>query len=410
MDLAVASRADVRPRLALGLLSVQHALIHGQSALYPLVYLAVIDEFGVTPATIVVLATLGSVATGLLQVTFGALTRRFSRRSLLGGGGLLVGIGTAVQAAAPGFPAFAAANVASRLGAAPQHPVGNALLAEQFPARRLGTAIAAHVAGGNIGTVVVGFAAAVAIATLGWRGAVLGLGLAALVVAAAILLFVGERRRVVVDDGLANPVRRLYRRVLADRDMRWLFLAATLGGGSRGLGVLNIFVPLYLDQALELDDGTIGLMYGLLLAASVPGPLVAGWLSDRIGRKPVIVTVYLAGAAALALFVMAGSNPIWLWLGILALSLTSFVESPQLQALVADMATPELRDAAFSIYFGLAFGVGSLWGLVYGLVVDAGGPGEGLGYVFWIMAAASIAAAIATIQIRMPARPGTVPA
>ena len=104
---------------------------------------------------------------------------------------------------------------------------------------------------------------------------------------------------------------------------------------------------------------------------------------------------------------MAGSNPIWLWLGILALSLTSFVESPQLQALVADMATPELRDAAFSIYFGLAFGVGSLWGLLYGLVVDAGGPGEGLGFVFWIMAAASIMAAIATMQIRMPARPGT---
>ena len=218
-----------------------------------------------------VLATLGSVATGLLQVTFGGLTRRFSRRSLLGTGGLLVGVGTAFQAAAPGFPTFAVANVASRLGAAPQHPVGNALLAEQFPARRLGTAIAAHVAGGNVGTVVVGFAAALAIATFGWRAAVLGLGIAALVVATAILLFVGERRRVIVDDGLANPVRRLYRRVLADRDMRWLFLAATLGGGSRGLGVLNIFVPLYLDQALELDNGTIGLMYGLLLAASVPG-------------------------------------------------------------------------------------------------------------------------------------------
>jgi MFS family permease len=402
VGLAIASRAALRPRLALGLLSVQHALIHGQSALYPLVYLAVIDEFGVTPATIVVLAALGSIATGLIQVTFGALTRRFSRRALLGAGGLLVGAGTAVQALAPGFVTFAAANVASRLGGAPQHPVGNALLADQFPARRIGTAIAAHVAGGNVGTVAVGLTAALAIATLGWRGAVLALGLSALVVAATILLLVGERRRVIRDDGLPNPVRRLYRRVLEDRDMRWLFLAATLGGGSRGLGVLNIFVPLYLDQVLELDAAAIGLMYGLLLAASVPGPLVAGWLSDRIGRRPVIVGVYVAGAASLALFVVAGNDPLWLWVGVLALSLTSFVESPQLQALVADMASPELRDAAFSIYFGLAFGVGSLWGLFYGVVVDAGGPGEGLGSVFWVMAGASILAALATLRIRMP--------
>ena len=56
---APAPAAGIRPRLTLGLLSVQHAIIHGQSALYPLVYLAVIDEFGVTAATVVILSTIG---------------------------------------------------------------------------------------------------------------------------------------------------------------------------------------------------------------------------------------------------------------------------------------------------------------------------------------------------------------
>jgi MFS family permease len=200
-------------------------------------------------------------------------------------------------------------------------------------------------------------------------------------------------------------VSRLYREVIADRDLRWLYLAAVLGGGSRGLGVLNIFVPLYLDQVVGLDPGTIGLMYGVLLAASVPGPLVAGWLSDRIGRMPVIVGVYIGGAASLALFVLAGSNITALWLGIVALSVFSFVESPQLQALLADVTPRPLRDAAFSTYFALAFGVGSMWGIVYGALIDAGGRGSGLGTVFWLMAGASIAAALATLRIRMPAHP-----
>ena len=134
-------------------------------------------------------------------------------------------------------------------------------------------------------------------------------------------------------------------------------------------------------------------MYGVLLAASVPGPLVAGWLSDRVGRKPVIIGVYLAGAASIALFVLAGNDIVWLWVGIIALSLFSFVESPQLQALLADVTPRHLRDAAFSTYFALAFGVGSMWGIVYGIVIDAGtkGDGNGLTTVFWMMAAASIA-------------------
>jgi MFS family permease len=407
---ALASRAPIRPRLSLGLLTIQHALLHGQAALYPLVYLAVIDEFGVTAATIIILSTVAGFATGMVQLSFGVLTRHISRRTLLGAGGLLMATGTALQSVAPAFAWFAGANVVSRLGAAPQHPVGNALIADQFPSRRTGTAIAVHVAGGNIGTVVVGFAAAASIGLLGWRGAVLLLGMVALVFAVAILLLVGEHRRTVEDGAHIAPARQLYRRVVQDRDMRWLFLATTLGGGSRGLGVLNIFVPLYLDQVVGLDGATIGLMYGLLLAASVPGPLVAGWLSDRIGRKPVIVAVYVAGAASLSLFVLAGNNLAWLWIGVFALSLTSFVESPQLQALVADMATPELRDAAFSIYFALAFGVGSLWGLLYGAVADLGGPGQGLGIAFWIMAVSSVVAALATMRIHIPRNRRPAPA
>jgi MFS family permease len=381
---------------------VQHALIHGQSALYPLVYLAVIDEFGVTPAAIVVLATIGNISSGLLQYGFAAVTRRVSRRTVLGSGGLVMGAATALQAAAASFPPFAVFNVVSRIGGSPQHPVGNALLAEQFPARRIGSAIAVHVAGGNVGTVVIGFAAALAIGTLGWQGSVLALGLAAIVVGVAILGFVREAPEDPAEAADATPVRQLYRRVLAERDLRWLFAAAVLGGGSRGLGVLNIFVPLYLAEVIGLDTATIGLMYGVLLAASVPGPLVAGWLSDRVGRKPVIIGVYLGGAASIALFVLAGSNITWLWIGIIALSVFSFVESPQLQALMADVTPRHLRDAAFSTYFALAFGVGSMWGLLYGIVVDAGGQTAGLEAVFWLMAAASIAAAAATLRIRIP--------
>ena len=91
------------------------------------------------------------------------------------------------------------------------------------------------------------------------------------------------------------------------------------------------------------------------------------------------------------------------------LSAFSFVESPQLQALLADVTPRPLRDTAFATYFALAFGVGSCWGIVYGLLIDLGGSGNGLGLVFWVMAAASVLAAIATLRIRIPPRGETLP-
>ena len=119
----------INPDVTLWLLSVAHAVNHAQAVVLPLIYLRIITEFGVTVSEVAYLAAIGSFASGLVQLSYAKLTRIVSRRKLLAAGGILFGTGFAAQAAAPGFPAFAAVNIASRIGGSPQHPVGNALLA-----------------------------------------------------------------------------------------------------------------------------------------------------------------------------------------------------------------------------------------------------------------------------------------
>ena len=135
---------DIRPNRTLWLLSAAHAVNHAQAALLPLVYLAIITEFAVGAAAIAFLAAAGNILSGSVQLAYGAVTRFVSRRIILGIGGLIFGGGMAAQALAPGFGAFSLANVVSRVGGSPQHPVGNGLLAEQFPVHRRGFAISAH--------------------------------------------------------------------------------------------------------------------------------------------------------------------------------------------------------------------------------------------------------------------------
>jgi FSR family fosmidomycin resistance protein-like MFS transporter len=397
----------IHPDRTLWLLSIAHAVNHAQAVLLPLVYLRIIAEFGVSEGTVAILASVGSVASGVVQLSYAKLTRMISRRKLLAAGGMLFGGGFAAQAIAPNFPVFAFTNVASRVGGSPQHPVGNGLLAEQFPEERRGFAISAHIAGGNVGTVVVAVAGAWLMANLGWRGSVVVFGIPAVVIALAILLFVretGEDRAAAVAHG---SVRRAFGTILRDPDHRWIYLASILGGGGRGLGVVNLFVLLYLSSVIGLDDAATGFMYGALIVFSVPAPLVAGWLSDRLGRKPIILGVYLGGAVGFAVFMLVGSSLAGLWVGLVLMGVFSFAESPQLQALLADIAAPTIRDASFALYFTLAFGVGSLWTALYGVIVDAVGNGRGLVIVFWLMAATFVAAALAIVPVRAGRRPGS---
>ena len=399
-----ANRVVIRPMRTLWLLSAAHAVNHAQAVILPLIYLKITDDFHVGIETIAFLAALGSFASGAVQLSYASLTRMISRRKLLGAGGLLFGGGFIAQAFAGGFGTFSVANVLSRIGGSPQHPVGNGLLAEQFPPERRGFAISAHIAGGNAGTVVVALIGAPIIAAFGWRGASIAFGLPAIVIAVAILILIRETGTDRAAALASGSLRSAFGRILRDPDLRWLYLTSVLGGGGRGLGVVNLFVLIYLTKVLGLGADLSGLMYGALIIFSVPVPLVAGWLSDRIGRKPLIIAVYLGGAIGFGLFLFAGSNLLGLWIGIVVMGLFSFAESPQLQALLADIARPSIRDAAFAVYFTLAFGVGSLWIAVYGAIIGAAGEASGVPIAFGLMAATFLLAAAATLPIRADQR------
>jgi MFS family permease len=395
---------DVRPARTLWLLSIAHAVNHAQAVLLPLIFLRIIDEFHVTEGSVAILAAAGAFASGAVQLSYASLTRYISRKRLLAGGGILFGGGFAAQALAGSFTGFAIPNVLSRIGGSPQHPVGNGLLAEQFPTERRGFAISAHIAGGNVGTVVVALLGAPTIALVGWRGASVVFGIPAIVIALGILFLVRESGTDRTAALAYGSVRNAFREIARDRDILWLYLTSVLGGGGRGLGVVNLFALIYLTKVIGLDDATTGFMYGALIVFSVPTPLIAGWLSDRLGRKPLIVGVYIGGAVGFIAFVLAGSSLVGLWVGIAIMGLFSFAESPQLQALLADIARPSIRDASFAAYFTLAFGVGSLWTALYGVIIDAAGAPTGVPIAFGLMAATFVAAALTTLPIHAEQR------
>ncbi|TVP54319.1 MAG: MFS transporter [Gemmatimonadales bacterium] len=97
--------------------------------------------------------------------------------------------------------------------------------------------------------------------------------------------------------------------------------------------------------------------------------LWTGGLSDRLGRKPLIVGGMLL--QALALFIVAAGNGFWVWfVGSALLGAGTALVYPTLLASVADVAHPAWRGSAVGVYrlwrdSGYAFGA-----IVAGLLAD----------------------------------------
>ena len=202
---------------------------------------------------------------------------------------------------------------------------------------------------------------------------------------------VGQGERTAMAD-MQEGVRQVWR----SRNLLLIFLTSLIGAGGRGLGVVTLVVPLYLKLHLHLSNGTVAQLYTLLLLGSVIGPTIAGPLSDRVGRRKLLLVAYpLSALTTLALLVAPTSGP-WLAVALAGMGLVVYLESPMLQTFLADEAPSMERDAIFSLYFAVAFGIGALWAAGIGAAL---GP-LGFARVFAIMAATYLVAACCVLLMR----------
>jgi MFS family permease len=396
--------STTQPAVVLSLLALSHAVVHATSALLPLIYPYVIVQFSLTPGDIGLFIAITTAVGGAMQISYGLLTRYIPRRLLLGVGHMIFGACLILAGLAQSFWQLLAGVSAARIGSSPQHPVGNALLSDIFPAERRGFAISAHISGGNVGTLAVPFVGLALIHAVGWQATLALFGVPALVVGGLIAFTVHEdhgayQRAAKASGSFGDHLRA----VVARGDLRAILAASLVAAGGRGLDIVAPFMLLYLRGPLGLSEETTALLYALLLVGAIVGPLLAGWLSDRYGRRRILIAYYGLCAAGILAFVAAGSNLALLVPLLLPFGTAVFSESPVLQAFLADRAIGPLRDVAFAVYFTAAFGVGAAWAWIIGQVV------QHVSYpaAFGVMAASYLGAAVLVSLVRRP--PPSVP-
>ena len=113
--------------------------------------------------------------------------------------------------------------------------------------------------------------------------------------------------------------------------------------------MIHALLPLFLVGSLGMSVAVVGLLEGLAEATALILKVFSGVISDRFGkRKPLAVLGYGLGAATKPLFALA-TGPGMIFTARLLDRVGKGIRGAPRDALVADIAPPEQRGAAFGL-------------------------------------------------------------
>jgi MFS family permease len=145
--------------------------------------------------------------------------------------------------------------------------------------------------------------------------------------------------------------------------------------------------------------GRIGVLAAVYPAVWGTGQLLTGTLSDRVGRKPLIVAGMLTQAVALGLVAAADSFAVWVVAAALLGAGTAMVY-PTLLAAVGDVAHPVWRARAVGVYRLWRDGGFAVGALLSGVLADAFGVRAAVWSVAGLTAASGLVVAARMYETR----------
>ncbi|GGG29621.1 MFS transporter [Caldovatus sediminis] len=301
-------RQDVR---ICALIGCGHFLSHFYMLCLPPLFLAWRAEFEVSYATLGLATAVMSATTAALQTPMGFWIDRHGARPFLVGGTLLMALSVSAMAFAPAFWMIVALALLSGVGNSVIHPADYAILAGSVNKSFMGRAFALHTFSGNLGFALAPPVIALLMTVMGWRAALLLVGLLGVPVVAAILW----QSRILRDQAKPAPkpageagaeTAPSGRALLLSRPML-LFFGFFLLTAMAGSGVQS-FVIAVLGQIWGTPVAVGSMVLTGYMVGATLGTLVGGWVADRT-RRSLVGFVVLLTLVAMALLLALGLVP-----------------------------------------------------------------------------------------------------
>ncbi|MFN8521556.1 MAG: MFS transporter [Chloroflexota bacterium] len=356
-------------------ISVGHAMTHWYPGAFTVMLPLFADDLDLTLTQVGILIGLRSITSTIVNLPGGMIVDMVGRHKLVMAMAIAwAGVPYLFLGITQNFVVIAVLLSIVGIGNLLYHPAALSSLSDLYPTRR-GFATAMHSVGQNFGDTVAPAVAGVMLQWLTWRelsvynvipGMIMGVIFWRMMRNVEVSNTVSSRRGPMSLAEYTSGVKALL------RDGNMLKVAGIGGARATTQSALSTFLPIYLTANLGMSTVLVGTYLAVTQAAGLISVPISGALSDRIGRRPVIV----AGMVSTSVMLVALMALQIEWLFIFVLALIGFFlysMTPVLNAWALEVAPPELGGTSIGILFAAQSLLGSIAPIVGGLIADRWG-------------------------------------
>ena len=299
------------------------------------------------------------------------------------------GLGSLLMGISPVYPLLLIGVSVVSVSHSLWHLPAAASLSHHFASRR-GTMLSFHGVGGSIGDVAGPLITGALLLVMGWRGILSIYAVAPFFMAfMAVWVFkgIGDVRE--DDPKVAGLAERLAMTKTLFRSRLLQGMTAVRGLRSMALVALITLLALYLGNDLDLAVFNRGFHIALLIAVGLLAKPVAGIISDKFGRKQVLVPG-LIWSCVLTLMMVGFNDGVPLTITIALLGLFLYPDQPILTAALFDVLKRDEATIGLGVVSFVSFLMAAVSPLIAGGLYELWGFQAGLYYVAVLFALAAV--------------------
>ncbi|MDT8899937.1 MFS transporter [Anaeroselena agilis] len=349
--------------LPLILLAISHAVTDLSQGALPVLLPFLKTAFNLTYAQVGIIVMAQNVTSSVIQPAFGYVADRLSLPWLIPAGVLLSGIGVAVTGLVGSYSTLLAIVIITGLGVSAFHPQGSKSAHFVSASSRRGQSMSVFSVGGNFGMALGTIFMGLLLTFPGGMGNTIWFLLPAGVTALLVWL---NLPRVSPPPAAAAAGKKDQPRAPLPVFLLTVLLAFILVRTTIQAG-LTTFIPLYYVNYLGGSPVYAGYLLSAFMMAGVVGTFVGGTLSDKFGRKTLIVGSMLISWPLLALFQFTSG-----FVTVVLAAVTGFTLIASFSPLLvlAQEIMPGYEAMAAGLTIGFSIGLGGIGVTVLGYVAD----------------------------------------
>lgn len=308
------------------LLTLSHGITDLSQGALPVLLPLLKGTFGLSYAQVGIIVMMQNFTSSIIQPAFGYISDRLALPWLIPLGVLLAGVGLALTGLVNSYYLLLAIVVITGLGVAAFHPQGAKGAHHASSPERRGQNMAIFSVGGHLGATLGTILMALLLTMPGTLSNTVYLGLPAIITSGLLWLNLAKISPAAPAQPAAaktsdrrGPLPYLLIGVL----LSFIFFRSAIAAG------LSTYIPLYYVDYLAGSPAYAGYLLSVYSLTGVAGTYIGGTLSDRLGRKTVIILSLLVSWPLIALLPYTSGTVTFALMAVLGLTLVA-TSSPTL--------------------------------------------------------------------------------